>query len=233
MNFVGQALAWIAANLGGPAGVLALLGQHLAITGVVVLIASIVAIPLGWLVGHTGRGRTAAVLLSGAARALPTLGLLTLVALAVGIGAVAPVVALTVLAVPSLLAGAYSGIEAIDRGTIDAARSMGMSGRQLLGSVEIPLGLPLLIGGLRATVLQVVATATLAAVTGAGGLGTIIFIGLNTQNYPVMLAGALLVILLAVALDALLWLAQRAAVPAGVRLAGTASGPRIPRNPAP
>lgn len=226
MNFIGEALAWIAANLSGPSGVLALLGQHLAITGVVVLIATVVAVPLGWLVGHTGRGRSLVVLLSGAARALPTLGLLTLVALAVGIGAVAPIVALTVLAIPSLLAGAYAGIEAIDRGTIDAARGMGMSGRQLLGRVEIPLGLPLLIGGLRASVLQVVATATLAAVTGAGGLGTIIFVGLNTQNYPVMLAGALLVIVLAVLLDALLVLAERAVVPAGVRKAGAASESR-------
>ena len=174
-----------------------------------VLLASVIAIPLGYLVGHTGRGRGLVVASTGAARALPTLGVVTLVGLILGIGLVAPLVALVLLAVPSVLAGAYAGIEAIDPRTIDAARAMGMSDWQLLTRVEIPLGLPLLLGGVRSATLQVVATATLAAYVGAGGLGRFLFLGLKTQDYPQMLASALLVVLIALILEALFEIAER------------------------
>lgn len=234
MNYVIDAFAYIfdPANATGPSGILTLVGEHLYITLLVVLIASAIAVPLGYLIGHTGKGKGFAVALSGAVRALPTLGLLTIVALSTGIGLTAPLVALTVLAIPPILAGAYSGFEAVDRKTIDAARAMGMTEWQIVRKVEIPLGLPLLISGLRSTVLQVVATATLAAITGSGGLGRPIFVGLNTQNYPLMIVGSILVIALALVLDALFALAQRAFVPAGVRLASTTRSSRArPRRP--
>lgn len=228
MNFIIDAIGFILdpANASGPSGVLTRLGEHLYVTLLVVLIAVVIAVPLGFWIGHTGKGKGVAVALSGAIRALPTLAVLTMIALAVGIGLTAPVVALTILAVPPALAGAYAGFEAIDRKTIDAARAVGMTEWQILTKVEIPLGLPLLIGGLRSTVLQVVATATLATITGMGGLGVFIFSGVNTQNIQQMLVGSILVIAVALVLDGVLALTQRLVVPAGVRLAGATRSSR-------
>jgi osmoprotectant transport system permease protein len=149
------------------------------------------------------------VALVGAVRALPTLGLITLIALSVGIGLRAPMVALVVLAVPSILAGAYAGLQSIDRATIDAARALGMSETQILRKVELPLGRALVIGGVRSASLQVIATATLADYVGGGGLGRFIFLGLKTNDYPQMLAGSLLVVGLAVLSEAAFSLLQR------------------------
>ena len=211
MNYFSQAIAWIAdpANASGPNGVWARSWEHLWYTILAVVLASVIAIPLGYLVGHTGRGRGLVVASSGAARALPTLGVVTLVGLVLGLGLIAPMVALVLLAVPSVLAGAYAGIEAIDPRTVDAARAMGMSQWQILTRVEMPLGLPLLIGGLRSATLQVVATATLAAYVGAGGLGRFLFLGLKTQDYPQMLAAALLVVVLALILEGVFEISER------------------------
>jgi osmoprotectant transport system permease protein len=201
MNYFTEAFAWIGENLYGPNGVLARTVEHLIYTVLAVLLASLVAIPLGYLVGHTRRGRGLVVASSGAARALPSLGVVTLFALVFGIGLFAPMIALVLLAIPSVLAGAYAGIEAIDHRTVDAARAMGMAEWQILARVEMPLGLPLLLGGLRSATLQVVATATLAAYVGAGGLGRFLILGLKTQDYPQMLASALLVVALALIME--------------------------------
>lgn len=203
MNYFAEAFAWILdpARFGGPSGIGARMTEHVVYSLVAVTIAALGAVPLGYLVGHTGRGRGFVVASSGAARALPTLGVLTLAGLLLGIGLVAPMIALVLLAFPSVLAGAYAGVEAIDRQTVDAARAIGHSEWQILTQVEIPLGLPLLLGGLRSAVLQVVATATLAAYVGAGGLGRFLFLGLKTQDYAQMLAASLLVMLIAVAFD--------------------------------
>lgn len=220
MNYFTEAFAWIAdpANASGPQGVWARLAEHVVYTVVSVAMAAIVAIPLGYVVGHTRRGRGLVVVTSGAARALPTLGVVTLAGLALGIGPAAPMLALVLLAFPSILAGAYAGVEAIDPVTVDSARGLGLSEWQVLTRVEIPLGLPLLIGGIRSALLQVVATATLAAYVGAGGLGRFLFLGLKTQDYPQMLAASLLVVALAVAFDLVFecveWLVRRV-VPTG------------------
>lgn len=213
MNYFTEALAWIfdPANAGGSGGVLARSAEHLWYTVLAVALSCLIAIPLGYLVGHTRRGRGLVVVSSGAARALPTLGVVTLVALLLGIGLVAPMVALVLLAIPSVLAGAYAGVEAIDPRTVDAARAMGMSEWQVLTRVEIPLGLPLLLGGVRSATLQVVATATLAAYVGAGGLGRPLFLGLKTQDYPQMLAAALLVVVIALILEGAFEFAERLA----------------------
>lgn len=211
MNLLSEAIEWLSdpANQSGPDGIWARLLEHLWYTALIVAIAALIAIPLGYLVAHTGRGRGLVVVTSGAARALPTLGVITLIALWLGVGLLAPLIALVVLAIPSVLAGAYAGVEAVDRRTVDAARALGMSEWQILRQVEIPLGLPLLIGGLRAATLQVVATATLAAYVGAGGLGRFLFLGLKTQDYPMMLAASLLVVALALVLDVIFELLER------------------------
>lgn len=212
MSLFGDAIAWIldGAHWGGPGGIDTRLWQHLAVTFAAVAIAGVVAIPLGVAIGHTGRGRIVVVALAGAVRAVPTLGLLTLLGLWLGIGITAPLLALVALGFPSLLAGAYAGIEAADRGAVDAARSLGMSEWQLITRVELPLGADVLIGGIRAATLQVVATATLAAYISDTGLGRYLFAGLKSRDYPQMLAGALLVATLALVLDILLAAGQRA-----------------------
>jgi osmoprotectant transport system permease protein len=215
VNLFADALAWIAdgAHWGGPDGIDHRIVQHLLVTFAAVAIAAVLAIPLGILIGHTGRGRLVVVALAGAVRAVPTLGLLTLLGLALGIGLQAPLLALVALAFPSLLAGAYAGIEAADRGAVDAARAVGMSEWQLVTQVEIPLGADVLLGGVRAATLQVVATATLAAYISDTGLGRYLFAGLKSRHYDEMLAGALLVAALALLLDLTMAALQRASRP--------------------
>jgi osmoprotectant transport system permease protein len=206
---VSKAFRWLAerSHYAGANGIDNRTLQHLQISLLVLIVASLIALPIGLFIGHTGRGR-GVVALAGAVRALPTLGLITLIALSVGIGLRAPMVALVVLAVPSILAGAYAGLQSIDRATIDAARALGMSETQILRKVELPLGRALLIGGVRSASLQVIATATLADYVGGGGLGRFIFLGLKTNDYPQMLSGSLLVVALAVLSEAAFSLLQ-------------------------
>jgi len=215
-----DALGWLTdpSNWAGPNGIGARLVFHLVFSLAVVAGAVVVALPIGIAIGHTGRGREPAVVVSGALRALPTLGLLTLLALWLGLVLAAPYLALMVLAVPSVLAGAYAGVGGVDRATVDAARAMGMTELQIAGRLELPLGLPTIIGGIRSAVLQVIATATLAAYIGAGGLGTYLFRGLKTGDYTIMLGASILIIALALVLDGMLAVVQRLVIPEGVRV---------------
>lgn len=216
-----QALDWLAEaeRWSGPSGIPMRMLEHLGYTVLGVAVAAAIAIPIGLMVGHTGRGKGITVAAAGAARALPTLGLVTLFALLLGLGLTAPLLAFVILAIPSLLAGAYSAVESVDPATVDAARAQGMTGWQVLTRVEIPLGMPLIVGGFRGATVQVVATAMLAAYVGNGGLGRYIFLGLGSQDYPQMIAGSLLVIALALALDLLLLLTQRLTTAKGLRVA--------------
>ncbi len=219
MNYLESTVDYIldADHWTGAAGLGALTAQHVGYSLLGVGLSAIVGVPLGWWVGHTGRGRGLAVAVSGAVRALPTLGLITLFGLVLGIGLRAPLLALVILALPSVLAGAYTGIEAADHVAVDGARASGMSEVQVLTRVEIPLGAPQLVGGLRSASLQVIATATLAAYTGAGGLGSLMFLGLKTQEYTMMLVASLLVVVLALVSEAVFSTVQRAVAPAGTR----------------
>ncbi|GAA2124684.1 ABC transporter permease [Glycomyces algeriensis] len=221
MNLFLDALAWLTdpANWTGPGGIPTRVLQHLVITFAAVAAAAVVALPTGVLIGHTRKGAGVVGAIAGAARAIPTLGLLTLLGLALGIGLEAPLLALIVLAVPSVLAGAYAGVQNVSTDTTGAAKAIGMSPRQVVFQVEIPLAAPVIIGGLRAATLQVVATATLAAYTADFGLGRYLFAGLKSRDYAEMLAGALLVAVLALVLELLFAAAQRRA--AG-RIAATA-----------
>lgn len=197
------------ANWTGEDGIPHRLVQHLGYTTLTVVIAAAIAIPLGLWIGHTGRFRGVAVALTGSLRALPTLGVLTWFVLISGIGLTAPIIALVLLAIPPLLAGAYAGLESVDRKTIDAARGIGMNEWQILVKVEVPLAMSLIIGGIRSATLQVVATATIAAYIGLGGLGRYLIDGIALSNYPEMLAGSVLVIGLALSLDAAFALVQK------------------------
>jgi len=227
MNLFLDAFAWIFSpdRLAGSLTLPTAIAQHLAFTFGSVAIAAIIAIPLGWLIGHTGRGREIAVFLSGAARALPALGLVVLLVMLAGVNlkTEAAVTAFVVLAIPSILAGAYSGIEAIDRTVIDAGRAMGMTEWQILFRIEMPLGLSLLFGGLRSATLQVVATVTIAAYVGLGGLGFFLIQGLQTSDFTEVLGAAIVVVALALVLDGIFALLARFAVP-------RTTGPRIRRR---
>lgn len=222
MNLIIDAVEWLLnGDRSRTASIPEALGQHLLLTLVSVLIAAAIAIPIGWLVGHTGRGRDAAVAVSGAARAIPSFGLMILLVLLLGVlhKPEAAVITFVLLAIPSLLAGAYTGFEAIDRTTVDAGRAVGMTEWQVLWRIEVPLGLPLLVGGIRAATLQVIATVTIAAYLNVGGLGQYIITGIPLRRFDMVLGGALLVAALALAVDGLFALAQRLAVPRGVRAA--------------
>ncbi|MBH0009124.1 ABC transporter permease [Salinibacterium sp. SWN1162] len=222
MNLLAEAVQWLfsADRLVGSNPIALRLEEHLFYTFLSVIVAALIAVPLGFYIGHTGKGRDFAVGLSGAARALPSFGLILLLVLLIGVTQIqlqlAAITAFVLLAIPSILAGAYAGIEAVDRRVIDSARAVGMTEWQILWKVEVPLGLPLLIGGLRAATLQVVATATLAAYVGLGGLGIYIFRGLPLQRYDEMLGSALLIAALALLLDGIFALIQQFAVPRGV-----------------
>lgn len=237
MNLFVEAFAWIfaPAQWTGTYALPKLLGEHLALTAISVLIAAAIAIPIGWLIGHTGRGREVAVAVSGAARAIPSFGLMVLLVLLLGVLRIpeAAIITFVLLAIPSLLAGAYTGLEAIDRRTLDAAKAMGMTGWQVFWKVEVPLGLPLLVGGIRSALLQVIATVTIAAYVNLGGLGWPIIQGIPLRRFDQVLAGAIIVAVLALIVDLLLATAQRAAVPAGLRGGGPrADGKRSSRNAA-
>ncbi|WP_460798066.1 ABC transporter permease [Microbacterium sp. GXF0217] len=236
MNLFADALAWLFSpeRLEGPYALPILLGQHLYYTIVSVLIAAAIAIPAGWLIGHTGRGREIAVAISGAARAIPSFGLMILLVLLLGVLRVpeAAIITFVILAIPSLLAGAYTGLEAIDRRTIDAARAVGMTPWQVFWKVEVPLGMPLLVGGIRAALLQVIATVTIAAYVNLGGLGWPIIQGIPLQRFDQVLGGAILVALLALITDLLMAIAQHAAVPTGIRVQQTTRAGRRARTTA-
>lgn len=207
------------AHWSGSQGIPARLVEHLGYVALTLLIALVIAVPLGAWIGHTGRGGFLAVGLANGLRALPTLGLLVLLVGATGLGLLGPITALVILAVPPILAGTYAGIRNVDPAIVDAARGMGMRGRDVLFGVELPNALPLIIGGVRSSVLQVVSTATIAAFVALGGLGRFIIDGLAVRDYPQMIAGSVLVALLAIALDLLLAGVQKLLVSPGLRQA--------------
>ena len=220
MNFLQQALSYIftAANWGGSAGLMARTLEHLQYTAVAVAFSAVIAIPVGMVVGHTGRGTFLVVTGVNALRALPTLGVLLLGVLLWGLGLLPPTVALMLLGVPPLLAGTYAGIANVDPTVVDAARAMGMNQTRVLLRVELPNALPLILGGLRTATLQVVATATIAAYASLGGLGRYLIDGIKVRQFYIALVGALMVTALALILDALLALAVWSSVPGTGRL---------------
>ena len=208
-----------AANWEGSGGFLHRLAQHLGYSAETLLVATVVALPLGLLSGHTGRGGAVLSLLSNASRALPTLGLLTIFAILIGVGINAAIIPLVFLAIPSILVNTYVGVRNVDRTLVDAAAGMGLTGRQVLWRVEVPVALPLITLGLRTAALQVVSTATIAAFVGLGGLGRYIIDGQASRNFAELGAGAVVVAVLAIVIEGLFLLGQRLLVSPGLRRA--------------
>lgn len=185
--------------------------------------ALIIGLPLGIWLGHRGRGGALAINLSNIGRAIPSLAILALVQQAIGLsgwpgfGARPALVALVALAVPPLVTNAYVGMRGVDADVVEAARGMGMTGGELMWRVELPIALPLIMAGVRTAAVQVVATATLAAVTAWGGLGRFIVDGFGQRDNAQIVAGALLVGLLALVTELVLARLQRAIVSEGLR----------------
>jgi osmoprotectant transport system permease protein len=227
MNIVAQVVAWFAdpANWTGPGGVPTRLLEHLGYSALALLVAVVIALPIGTLVGHTGRGGFLIVGFANGLRSLPDLGLLTLLVLLVGLGLLPVVVALCVLAIPPLLAGTYAGVSNVDRSVVDAARGVGMREREVLLDVELPNALPLVLSGLRAATLQVVATTAIAAYVGKGGLGRYLIDGQSQHDYTQMAAGAVLIAVLALVVEGVLAAVQRSVVSPGLRDASSRARP--------
>lgn len=219
MNLLTDAIAWMFSEVpyAGEPSILRAIGVHTLYTFLAVTLASLFAIPLGWWIGHTGRGKDVVVGLSGAARAVPSFGLLVLLVLLIGVTRKPEAALLTyaLLAFAAVLSGAYSGVASVPHDVVDASRAMGMTHWQVLTRSEIPLSLPLLVAGIRSAVLQVVATVTIGAYVGLGGLGQYIIAGIPLRRFDMVLGGALLVTALALILDGFFALVQRGVSPKG------------------
>ncbi|MGN6088931.1 MAG: ABC transporter permease [Actinomycetes bacterium] len=234
---IANLVTWLTdpAHWSGSDGIPARIAEHLEYSGIAVLIALLIAVPAGLYIGHTGRGTVAVASVANALRALPTVGLLVLAVLLLlprlsgNLGFQAPsILVLVILAIPPILTSTYAGVQQVDPSARDAAYGIGMTGREVLWQVELPNSLPLMFSGFRSAVLQVVATATVAAYVSLGGLGRFVIDGQQQRDYPQMLSGAVLVALLAVVLDVLLAGVQRYAIPRGL----TGRYRRAPRRPA-
>ncbi|KPI09964.1 ABC-type transporter, integral membrane subunit [Actinobacteria bacterium OK006] len=215
MNALTGAWDWLSdpAHWSGDDGVWHRLAQHLVLTVVCLVISCLIALPVALVLGHLGRGGALAVNISNIGRAVPTFAVLVLLLLTpLGKWGEGPtVVALVLFAVPPLLTNAYVGMREVDRSVVSSARGMGMTGRQMLLHVELPLSLPMVMNGVRIAAVQLVATATIAALAGGGGLGRIITAGFNLASTPQVLAGAILVAVFALIVEGIFEIAERLA----------------------
>jgi osmoprotectant transport system permease protein len=207
-------------QVGGPDQVIDLTLTHLEVTGLAMLLALVVALPSGLLLGHYGRGELLAVGAGNAGRAVPELAIIAFIAAAIGVGLVNVTIALAILAVPPILTNTFVAVRQVDRSAVDAAQGMGMNAASVIGRVELPLAVPTIMSGVRTSTINVVATATIAPLAGVSTLGEFI---LSRQVYgdDGVLAGAICVALLALALEGMLAGLQLLLTSRGLRLAAT------------
>ena len=221
-----------AANWQGETGIPNRLVEHLAISFLAVLTASAIALPLGFYIGHTGRLQLLGINIANIGRAIPSYAVMVML-LPIMLG-LAPVLgydprlglrffpiflARVLLAIPPILVAAYAGLQEVDRDLTESSRGMGLTERQILTGVELPLALPVLVGGFRVALLQVIATATIGAFLAGGGLGRFIIDGIARRDDGMLYAGVVLVAVLAIGTDVLLSWLQRRLTPRGVRIA--------------
>jgi osmoprotectant transport system permease protein len=224
VNFIHDAILWLndPLNWTNPNGILSDLREHLIISALALLVACAIGLPIGIWFGHAGRGGGVTVAFSNMTRAIPTYALLAVIYVAgiTGIGAESAVPALAIFGIPPILANAFTGIREVEPEVRDAARGMGMSGLQMLGRVELPLAVPYIAAGIRTAAVQIVATATLAALVAGGGLGDIIYAGFG-QTIAVgggqILAGGILVALLALLVNGVLGIVVHYVTPKPLR----------------
>jgi osmoprotectant transport system permease protein len=212
-GLVGDTAAFIAGN----AGLLAQrVLEHVRLSVIALVIAMLVALPVALVLGHTGRGGFLAINAANVGRALPSLALIAIALPFLGLNDASTIFALVLLGVPPILTNTYVAVREVDRDIIEAARGMGMSGGEILRSVELPLAAPVMMSGIRTAAVQIVATATLAAVIAGGGLGRFIVDGFATRNNPSVLTGAVAVALLTILTELGLGAVERVVTPRGV-----------------
>ena len=218
MNVVNEVFTWLTdpAQWSGPDGIPVRTLQHLWYSLLATAIAAAIALPIGVFIGHTGRGALLAVNLTNLGRAIPSLGIIILMFTLVGFGIVPVLVTLTALAVPPIVTNSYIGVRSVDRDVREAAEGMGMRGRQVLWQVELPVAMPLIMAGIRTSTVQVVATATLAAYVGLGGLGRYLIDGFSQRDLPEVVGGAILVAVLALLIELALGRLQTLVVSRGL-----------------
>ncbi len=225
MTLLADVVRWFAdpAHYQGGDAVQTRILEHLELSGLAVLIAVLVALPIGLWLGHTGTLAFVAVNVANIGRALPSLALLALAlpvafALGLGLGFWPTLFALIPLAVPPVLTNAFVAVRGVDRDVTEAARGMGVGELGILRRIEVPLAMPLVLAGIRTAAVNVVATATLGALVAGGGLGRYIVDGLGLLEYDRLFAGALLVALLAIAVEVTFSTLERAAPSPGIRV---------------
>lgn len=247
-GFLAELGRWFVENWDGNAGYLNRTWEHVQVSGAALAVAIVIAVPLGAWLGHTGRGGLLAVSAVNIGRALPSFGIVAL-ALPItiriarnvpfiesGLGFLPTFIALVALALPPIFTNTYAGVRSVDPDTVEAARGMGVTEARILREVEMPVGSPVILAGIRTSAVQVVATATLGALVAYGGLGRYIIDGFATQDDVEIVAGALLVAALSVLTEVAFGLVERRVVPrplqrqagrrrAGEAAAGTAAPP--------
>ena len=219
MNFLGEVARWFAdpAHWQGANGIPTRLEEHVLMSLIATAVAALVALPIGLLLGHYGVGGAIAINISNIGRALPSFAILVLLVQLVGIGAIPAFIALVALAIPPIVTNSFVGMRDVDPELRDAARGLGFRESRTLLRVELPNAMPVVMAGIRTAGVRVVATATLAALVGWGGLGRYIVDGIANRNFVEVFAGAVLVALLAAAAEIGLAVLQYALTPAGLR----------------
>lgn len=240
MESVIAAVGWLTdpAHWGGPDGIPTRLFEHLTISTVSVVVACLIGIPIGLWIGHTGRRAFIAINLTNVGRAVPSYAVMAMIlpiSLTIspqyGLAVIPTFLAMTLLAIPPILVNTYAALREVDRDLIEAARGMGMREGQVLRDVEIPIGLPIIVGGVRTAAVQVVATATLGAVFGYGGLGRYLIDGIARREFDRLFAGVILVAGLALLTEFGIAFIQRRLTSAGLRAATTSIGTFEPPAP--
>ena len=219
MELVGEVFAWFAdpANWSGVPGIPNRTFEHVWLSALTVAVGAAIALPVGFAIGHTGRGAFLAVSVANIGRALPSYSLLLIFFTFFGVGFATAFPALLVLTIPPVLTSTYVGVKEVDRDMVEAGRGMGMTELQLLRRVELPMALPVIIAGVRIAAVQVVATATLAALVGGGALGRFIVDGFGLQQRDQLVGGAILVAFLALLTERSFTLLERRVVSPGLR----------------
>jgi osmoprotectant transport system permease protein len=226
VSFFFEVFAWLTApeHWVGSDGIPNRIGEHLLLSSLTVVVAVLIALPIGVIFGHTGRGGFVAINIANLGRALPSLALLALmlpVALSfkLGLGFWPTFFALVPLGIPPVMTNSYVAVRGVDRDVVEAARGMGLREREVLSRVELPIAAPLIIAGVRNAAVAIVATATLGALVAGGGLGRYIVDGLARQDYPRLFVGAVLVALLSICVELAFGVFERIAVSSGLRTA--------------
>jgi osmoprotectant transport system permease protein len=204
MSAFGDVAAWLTDpdNWHGPAGIPVRTWEHLVLSGISLAVVCAMALPLALWLGHIGKGGALAINVTNIGRAVPVFAVLVLLAIGpLGLGATATIVALILFGIPPVLTNAYVGMREVDRDTVEAARGMGMTGWQTLRRVELPLALPIILAGVRVAAVMVIGIAAIAAQISAGGLGTLLFMGIQLGRDDMIWAGAIMVGLLALTVN--------------------------------